>query len=239
MTGQTIIDRAIRKLARLEPAQSAEAGESADALAELQALVDHKNAKRPTLFTVGRSTFTWTADQSSRTIGATGDLVTGRPQWIDRWAVIPSGLTTETVRKRPLSDEEYDAITTKAQTATYFTELYYRPTVPDGTLVVWPVPTSAPTLVLYAPSVLSTFADLTSPYTAARGYEDLFVYELAKRLSAEYGAPWTRTLEELMREARSVVETSTITLPQYGPMPAGLRGHGDAISPTTYDSGLF
>lgn len=239
MTGQTIVTRAIRKVL-MEGRYVPEAGEAADALAELQGLVDQMNAKRGVLFTVGRSTFTWAANQSSRTLGSSGQIAGDRPVWIDSWAVIPVGSSHETVRARPILDAEYAQISDKTQTADYFTRLYYRPTVPNGTLIVHPVPTSAPTLVLYHPSVLSTFADLESEYTAPPGYEDFFVFRLAKRLAVDYGRAWSQELEDELREASATIQIANVTIPQYGPMPAGLRGHrGGSISATQFDSGEF
>jgi hypothetical protein len=241
MTGQTVINRALRNLGAKRAGRDPEAHETADAAEVLIALVNQMNAKRGCLFTVSRSTHTWTADQGSRTIGATGNLVATRPEWIEWWSVIPSGQTLELGRARPMSDTDYADITSKAQTSDYFHRLLYKPTVPNGTLIVWPVPTTAPTLVLYGPDALTNFdADaLNTEYSAPPGYEDVFVYELAKRLSPEYGGRWTQELEDLRVDALATIQIANISIPQYGPTPAGFRSHRTGVSPSDFESGNF
>jgi hypothetical protein len=245
MTGQAVVDRALRRIGKLsiESNESATGNWGAHALRELRSIVDQKNAMYGCLFTKSRATYSWTSSQSSRTIGASGNFAATRPQYIDAWGVIPSGATAENGPYRLMSDDDYASISDKTQTAACFTRLYYKPGAPNGTFICWPVPTATVTLVLYAADAITNFGDgledMATEYYAPPGYEDLFVMELACRLAPDAGAEWTQKLEDMLREARAVVSIANTRLPQYAPLPPELGGGGGQVTATSFDAGTF
>lgn len=174
-----------------------------DALALLVRMLDAWNARALCLGTSQRVTATWTANQSQRTIGATGQITSiARPLWIDRWSLIPVGQTSEAfAAKRVLTRREYAEIVDKASTATYFSELAYEPTFPNGTVIVWPVPTTAPTLVLYVPTPITAAVTLDTTLSYAPAFEETAQYQLTRRLAPIFGQPWTETLRDLAADA--------------------------------------
>lgn len=185
--------------------------QAADALALAKRMLDAWNAERLCIGTVARTTYTWTASQSSRTIAASGAQLTGpRPLWIDSAAVIPVGATLETDLGRPMTRDEYAVLPDKARTATVFDRLAYEPTFPNGTLIVYPVPTTAPTLVLYVPVALTSEVTLATVLSYAPGYEEAAQYQLAKRLSTLYPGTWTEVLNQLAQDAMQRVQRSNI-----------------------------
>lgn len=207
MTALTIITRAMRLMNFLAAGETPDADDKNDAYESLLAMIDAWGAERLMMFRTVRTTYTWTANQSSRTIGPSGSLSgsTERPAWIDSAGVIPYGGTAEQ-EVDILNEEEYQAIPIKSTTAEFFTKLFYAPTVTNGTLTVFPVPTTAATLVLYTPVKVPTFANLTDTYTAPNGYEDLLVFSLARRMALEWGATWTTMHEQQYLEASERVK---------------------------------
>ena len=150
------------------------------------------------LLVEARSTFTWTVSQATRTIGPTGNLVGQRPVQEPRLAVIPVGSTFETPL-HPLTRAEYDALLDKTLTATYPSDFRYEPTAVNGTITVYPVPTTAPTLVVYGWVTLTTFADLNTDYDLAPGYERAIHWNLMKELGPGCGVAVSADLEDRAR----------------------------------------
>lgn len=91
-----------------------------------------------------------------------------------------------------LTDDAYQAIQVKTLTNSQFTNVYYNPTQPLGTIWLWPIPNTAQNqLVLYLQSQFTGFADLTTDYTYASvaGYEEALQYALETRLMLTYPVP--------------------------------------------------
>jgi hypothetical protein len=240
MTGQEIVTGALELIGAWAPADGAvNAADSDRALFHLNLLRKSWNAKSLALHTVARATFTWPVSTTTRTIGAAGQLVGTRPLQILAAKVIPVGQTAE-VDVDVISHAAYAGISDKTQTSTYFRRLMYEPDgAATGTLTVWPVPTSAPTLVLHHKSLLAAIA-LTDAITCPEVYEAALVTQLAKRLAPVFGKPWTRELEDIAREDWATVLRANVRIPEETCMPAGFPGQGrGGVSMSDYDAGNF
>jgi hypothetical protein len=104
-----------------------------------------------------------------------------------------------------LTDDAYQAIQLKTLSNAQFTNVYYNPTQPLGTVWLWPNPNTASNqLVLYLQSQFAGFADLTTDYTYpdVAGYAEMLEYNLAVRLMAPYGRTGT-DLQDVVQMARS------------------------------------
>ncbi len=123
-------------------------------------------------------TFTFTVDGNPNT-PATGTL-TFQP-------VV--GVPTEI--PRPLiTDDAYQFNQLKNMPNSQFTTVYYNPTYPFGTLVLWPLPnTNENQLVLYLKNVFAGFETQTKAYgwPDLPGYEEALQYNLGVRLAIAYG----------------------------------------------------
>lgn len=214
-TVSDLITDSLKVLGVVGAGGSLSASDSTDGLRQVQVLLDAWNADRLCIGVETRTTYTWTASQSSRTIGASGDLVGTRPLWLARAAVIPSGQTVEIALGRPLTRQEYADIPNKAITADYFTAYHYEPTPTNGTVTVWPVPTTAPTFVVYVPTPLTSAVTLATTLAYAPGYEAALMYALAKRMAPIFRQPWKAVLEDLHDEAMSRIKSSNV---QYEPI---------------------
>lgn len=91
---------------------------------------------------------------------------------------------------RPLlTDDAYQAIQLKNMSNSQFTNVYYNPTYPYGTIYLWPRPsTAANQLVLYLKNVFGGFATLTKQYDWPEipGYAEAIQYQLDLRLMIAY-----------------------------------------------------
>lgn len=89
-----------------------------------------------------------------------------------------------------ITDQAYWANQLKNMPNSQFTEVYYNPTTPLGTIVLWPKPNTAVNqLILYLQNVFTGFADLVTEYDypSTPGYEEALQYQLDLRLAVPYG----------------------------------------------------
>jgi len=186
-----------------------------------------------------RSTYTWTASQSARTIGAAGQLVGTKPERVLFAKVIPAGSTFEQ-DVDVMTHAAYAGIPDKTQTGDVFRRLLYEHTgAAVGTVTVWPVPTTAPTLVLHHQGQYASFT-LADALTLPEGAEPAFVIDLAKLCAPVFGKPWTPDMESLHRRLTGVWRSSTIRVPDPVAMPAGVPGTSrGGMTKATYDGGRF
>jgi hypothetical protein len=153
--------------------------------------------------------------------------------------VIPAGQTAE-VTVRVMTDGEYAAISDKTLTSSYFTRLIYERTAAAvGTITVWPVPTSAPTLILHNKVPLGLI-EADTEIVVEDEHNAAMVSQLAKRLAPIFSVEWTRALEDIAREDWAIVQRANIRLPDEQCMPAGFPGRGrGGVSDSAYDAGDF
>lgn len=89
-----------------------------------------------------------------------------------------------------ITDDGYQAIQIKSLTNAQFTNVYYNPTFPFGTVFLWPCPnTDENQLVLYLQSAFAGFANLTTnyEYPDLPGYSEALEYNLSIRLAVPSG----------------------------------------------------
>lgn len=126
------------------------------------------------------------AGQISYSIGPTGtDLVTTRPIEILSAAYRSSNLDYPVIVK---SHQDYQRVVQKTTTGNTFPEiLAYQPTNPNGTILIWPVPTSGLTLRILSNKLFISISEPSIDMVLPIGYKDCFVYGLAERLCLKYG----------------------------------------------------
>lgn len=230
-TFNNLINDALKVIGVLAAGATPAPEHSEDALAVVARMLDAFNAQRLCIGTVIRTTYTWVAAQSQRTIGTAGQLVGPRPLWLDNAGVIPPGQTLEIPLGRPMSRDDYAGIAYKALTGTYFYRYLYEPTFPSGTLTVYPVPTGAPTLVLYVPTALTSVA-LTTDLSYAPGAEEAVLYQLARRLAPMFKRVWSQDNAQLARESLATWKRSNVRIEsrQNDPTLVGRGGYFDIES---------
>lgn len=240
MTGQQFVNAALELLCVIPAGGDPTSADATTALGAANRMRKSWNAQSLAVHVIARTPYTWTANQSSRTIGpssANFSYSPAPPQAILAAKVLPVGATSEQ-HVHVMTHAEYAAIPDKTQTADYMSHLLYEPDAPNGTLIVWPVPTSAPSLIIHAKSLLAAIT-LDSEIDVPESYEEPLVYQLAKRLQTPFGARLSGDDLQIADESFAVLKRANIRIPEPVRLPAELRGRRGFISSADYDSGNF
>jgi hypothetical protein len=174
------------------------------------------------------SPFTLTPSDGTVTMGASGNIAT-RAQSIES-ALIRSGTTDYPLRLLTL--DEYAAIQDKTQTASIPTCLYDDGGYTQRTLTLWPVPSAANSLVVFTKRALTEIATLDTSVSLPPGYDDAIIYNLAVRLSPEYGRAVSAEVASVAVETKAAIKRanhrSIILIPDA--VPAAGQGSFDINS---------
>lgn len=212
MTGLTLITRALQLAGVVEGGESPTATEAADGLLTLNSFVEACVLRGTSLFTRTRVTKALVASQASYAIGPTAaDIVRARPVQIvpgsDTATLIDTTATPDLeIPLQILTEDEWADVRQKAMTATRPEVLYYNPTVPNGTIYLWPIGTVATySLCLYLMEPLTQVTTLATTLVFPPGYERWFRAQLAWEFCGEYGRAPSPVLVEMRREASADV----------------------------------
>lgn len=157
---------------------------------------------------IARTTATLTANTASFTVGTGGNINTVRPVFFTGIAFqdISQSPTLE-FRMEQWTDDQYRLQPLKALTSTLPAAAYYNPTYASGfgTLIPWPIPTSA-TLqwVVYSPVTIPQFATTSTTISYPPGYYDFIVKVLTFELCSVYGVP-----AEVRSNAKTMADEAT------------------------------
>lgn len=190
-TAADIVRDSLKMLGVLAAGESLAAADQTDGIRALNLLLGRWANERLTIHGTRRTTHTLTASLSPHTIGTGGTFNTTRPLRIDGAGIIPVGGTETPLRI--LTDAQYREIGDKAQTDSVPSAVWVEQTYPTAKLWLWPVPTTAATLVLYTWSRITEFA-AADTVSLPDGYEDALVHALALRLAPMYGVQPDGTL---------------------------------------------
>ena len=225
---------ALRKLGVLDAVDTASAEDLAIGKTALDAFVDGLGAERASIYLVKRSVFPLTSGTATYTIGTGGIFNIVRPVWIDRVSIRPDRTASSVLELPigpPMTVRAYQSIPIKSTTGSYPTAIYYDQNwvAGLGTITVYPVPNnSLCDLVLYVPTAVVAFADLTTVYTFPPGYERMFYFNLACELAEDFSATPSERTARVARESLAVVKraNSRPTDAALDPSMPGLRGGG-------------
>lgn len=154
----------------------------------------------------------------SYSIGPTGVVVRTRPSQVDGafWRLNSVDFPLKVIQ----SFEEYQNLTLKTLGGNPALVCYV-PDYPNGTLYVWPQPTSG-TFYLTTSSPLPTYVDTTDDLSVPGEYEMALRFSLAEILPAVFHLPLRPDLAALARSARKVLKRNNVHIPELG-MPKALR----------------
>lgn len=119
-------------------------------------------------------------------------VVDGSPSSPATGTITASALSDQPVEvpRTVITDDAYQAIPIKSLTNAQFTNVYYNPTYPLGTVFLWPCPNTAINqLVLYLQNAFLGFASVSRSYDFpdVPGYAEAIQYQLDLRLITPYG----------------------------------------------------
>jgi hypothetical protein len=219
VTANELISRSLKTIGVLAAGETADSDSVADALVVLNNMVDSWGTSRLTIYEVVRNVFNLTSSTQEYTIGTGGTFDIARPVWIERASIITdrndaAAQKIELPIRGPLTVRQWQEVAIKGTTSTFPTEFFYDKAWAAGLakISVWPVPdNSNPQLVLYVPTAVTQFSDLTTAYTFPPGYEEALRYQLAMRLAQEFGAQVTPILAQLASDALADIKRVNIS----------------------------
>ena len=224
-TVRSIISDALQEIGVLAGNETASADMAAICLLRFRNQLDSWAAESLTLASLNKVSFALTPGTSTYTIGDGADIDVQRPVWITRINYQIPGTTIENLGGlAQWDDEAYAAQPIKDLSGSLPQAFWYNASTPFGTLVFWPVVNQAVTVVLYLPTATSADITLNTDIQGPPGYQEAFMYQLAKRLCTPFGRVPPPLLLENIAEA-----TARFKRPNLKP---GLMGVDAALVPT-------
>lgn len=240
------ITRAMQMLGLVEPGEAPSGEDTETGLAVLNEWIDTLGTQRLSIFKVTRNTpYTLAAGTASYTVGSGGTINIARPVWIEHCGLIidTTAATPTEVGRRVFTDDEWAGIAQKTLQSNLITGIWYDHDWSAGLARIWPwpIPNVATTqVVLYTPTALTEFADLTTDYTFPPGYKRAIRANLAMELAAEYaGAVVTPRLEKMADLGLTLIKRANLRLSTVDIDPSVLTRRGRTLSASRFASGAF
>jgi len=198
-----IIKRAYKLIGVYSIGETPTADESVDGLTALNAMLDEWTAENLMASVQVLDTISLSAGVSVYTLGATGTVVTGRPDTIDNSCYIEYLGVSYPMTLATL--DEYNSVVLKGTNSTMPFMLWYNPTFPNGTLTVFPTPSVPLTLKMWSIKPIS-YVNLTDTVALPPAYENAITFNLACALAVEFGMPVPNMLEKNAAMAKKKVK---------------------------------
>lgn len=218
-TGNDIVDQALKKAGILGIGRAASAGESQDALADLNDMLAEWNTQRFAIWNLLNIGFTSDGRTAPYTVGPGGDYnVSRRPDRIEssflRQLVNPQGLNVDTPIEMIASWEEYSRLSLKTlQSFTLYG--FLDSSWPLGNLHLYPWPNAS----IYAAYIqiknVIPIIDLTTDLsTVPDQYMSAMKFNLAKRLRMSYGLASRPDIDNMARHTLNMLKDSNLQVPE-------------------------
>jgi len=112
-----------------------------------------------------------------------------------------------------MTNEAWRALRIKDLTSTLFTDIYYRPDYPLGSIFLWPQPTDfSNTMFLTVRQALTAFADMSTVYNVPDGYDEALYLNLALRCARFFGRKPDQSLRDDARMALGAIKRANTDL---------------------------
>ena len=203
-TAQTIIDRALRLIGAIASGESPTTAESNDGLTALNAMISSWQTEKLNVYAFVDTSFNLAAADNSYTVGPAGNFaLTPRPQKIEQVFVTANGINYEV---ELIDYEKWNRIPDQTSDSDIPVCAYYEPTLPTGTLKLWPVPNTVYALHLITWTSLSELAALSTTITLPQGYERALAYNLALEIASEYEKQASPSVQAIAVESKAVIK---------------------------------
>jgi hypothetical protein len=195
----------------------------------LNRILDSWNAQREAAYAEAITTgITFSASTNPHTLGPSGATwtFTQRPE-----EILSLSFTSDGTAWTPIdiiSRAEYDEITTPGLTSTHPNVAYYNRTWPNGSLYLYPVPTSAYAVELIAKRVLASVV-LGDSWSFPPGYQDAIQKTLKEELVAMpmFASAANAEIKDAAGKARAVIFANNDAPPRLTTADSGMpRGGG-------------
>lgn len=208
----------------VDPLEAVTAELQALGLDKVNRIINDWNADHGATYVEEFASHTLTPSLNPHTIGTSSATfsVTQRPVSIEFANIVISGV------RYPVAIHDaawYANLPDRTVTTAIPTDLYYATGWPNGSLYLYPVPSTAYALELWTRAVLSA---LTAAGNVALppGYENALVLTLAESLTSPLTVPVPPLLAQQARDARGRVWANNITVPRLHTRDSGMPSSG-------------
>lgn len=222
------INGACKLLGVLAAGETLSAEDSNDALEFFQQLLDSWTNEDLMVYASTSQEVTWAANERTRTIGPTGDIVALRPVSVDGRTFF-TDTQSNSYPITLISEEEYNSISLKTTTSTYPEYMFINYTVPNITAKVYPVPTDVMTWTFVSSTELPQPTGLDTTLSFPPGYNRAFKYNLAVEIAPIFGIQPSPTVirtamssKRVLKRANQRMEDLRMKLPE--DLPTGYGG---------------
>jgi hypothetical protein len=187
VTVNDLITAALRRLRVISGSDPPDGDSITDALARLNDWIDDLKTQDFTLWARTRTTWALTPGVGTYAIGVGAAINVARPtnpDALENVGYLDAG-GNERLLPTPLTEDAWAAIPFKTQLGTFPQYVYYNPTVPTGTLAIWPVPSAPLTGVVYSGLGLDEVT-INQTLIVPPGYRRFLRDGLALELAAEF-----------------------------------------------------
>ena len=211
-TANAIVADALGCIGVCDPTDAVAAEDASLGLRVLNRIVDGLGVENlMTLATVFQPV-TVNAGVASRTIGTAGDVAVSRPVRFELGAYVRVDGVDHSLT--PITRQQYGSISDKT-TQGVPRHFYYEPTTSAlGTIYFWPVPSTSVTCYMPIQTRLTQFADLTTTYGLADGYEGFLTAETAVKLAPFYNREAPGSVIAEARNLRRMIKRANFQVPQ-------------------------
>ncbi len=241
-TANDIINRALREINVLEAGEIPSAQESQDSLETLNGMIDSWQAESLMIFTSSRVVLTPnpTIGVQAFTLGPGGFWDMPRPAKIDRYGIISLNNPSQPL-ELPMNDtggnltvDQWANISVKAVDSSLPLYCWDDEGYPLRTFYLWCIPNSDVQVVIYPWQLLNSFDDLVTDVTFPPAYYECVVYNLALRLTGQFGGNIPAILPGMAQNAMQRVKSINTPdlLMQFDPALTPGRGYYNWISDT-------
>jgi hypothetical protein len=188
-------------------------------------IIDQWNAERLRVYADMFVTNTLTPSLQTHTIGPSGTWTqTSRPVSIEGASVLLGGTDNP---KTPIVIRDaqwWNDQTVPSVTAAFPTDLYYQPDWPNGSIVFWPIPTTAYQVELWVRMLLSAVTNPTADFSLPPGYQRAIELTLAEALAPGQGQTFSEEQKTAARDAREIAFGNNVVIPNLRTLDAGMPG---------------
>ena len=211
-TANAIVADALGCIGVCDPTDAVAAEDASLGLRVLNRIVDGLGVENlMTLATVFQPV-TVNAGVASRTIGTAGDVAVSRPVRFELGAYVRVDGVDHSLT--PITRQQYGSISDKTSEGVP-RHFYYEPTTSAlGTIYFWPVPSTSVTCYMPIQTRLTQFADLTTTYGLADGYEGFLTAETAVKLAPFYNREAPGSVIAEARNLRRMIKRANFQVPQ-------------------------
>jgi hypothetical protein len=233
ITGNDLIGAALAEIRVKRAGEDLDPHQAALALLVLNELLDAWNITPRAIFSTTISTFTLTPSLQPHTIGVTSasntptfGVTVARPSRIQKDG---ANLILDNDIHIPVNVRDHDwwmNVRARSVTSDIPTDLYYDPSWPNGSIYLWPVPTSTYDLELAFDTLLSSVADGAADLDLPQGYQQAVRLTLAELLAPMFGQTASASTMKAARAARLAIFGANTTSPDLITRDAGQPGRG-------------